>query len=71
MANYRCAGLADMAQAIVNGRNHRCSLEFSLHVVDVMTSILRSGEECRFIDLSSTCERPEFLGVNDARELMA
>ena len=51
--------------------NHRCSLEFSLHVVDVMTSILRSGEECSFIDLSSTCERPEFLGVNDARELMA
>jgi predicted dehydrogenase len=71
MANYRCAGLADMAQAIFDGRNHRCSLEFSLHVVDVMTSILRSGEECRFIDLSSTCERPEFLDVNAARELMA
>ena len=71
MANYRCAGLADMAQAILTGRKHRCSLEFSLHVVDVMTSILKSGEERRFIDLSSTCERPEFLDVNDARELMA
>ena len=27
LANYRTAGLADMAIAIVEGRPHRCSLE--------------------------------------------
>lgn len=70
-ANYRCAGLADMAQAIIAGRAHRCSLEFSLHVVDVMTSILRSGEEGKFIDISTTCERPAALGVDEARGLLA
>ncbi len=26
IANYRCAGLADMAQAIKTDRDHRCSL---------------------------------------------
>jgi len=70
VANYRCAGLADMAQAILNDRPHRCSLEFSTHVVDVMVSILRSGEERKFIDIASTCTRPEALGPDAARMLM-
>ena len=71
VANYRCAGLADMAQAILQDRPHRCSLEFSTHVVDVMVSILNSGEERRFIEIASTCERPAALGAEDARALMA
>ncbi len=71
IANYRCAGLADMAQAIKTDRDHRCSLEFSLHVVDVMTSILRSGEEQKFIEIETTCKRPEFLGVQEANGLLA
>ncbi len=44
MANYRGAGLADMAQAILKKRDARCSLERMLHVVEVMTAILKSGE---------------------------
>ena len=44
MANYRSAGLADMALAILAGRPHRCSLDAALHAVDVMTGILKSGE---------------------------
>ncbi len=69
-ANYRTAGLADMAQAILAGRPHRCSLEFALHVVDVMTSILASGEEGKFIDISTTCDQPAALGVADAQALL-
>ncbi|TIT48478.1 MAG: Gfo/Idh/MocA family oxidoreductase, partial [Mesorhizobium sp.] len=34
MANYRTAGLADMALAIAEGRPHRCSMELALHAVD-------------------------------------
>ena len=70
-ANYRTAGLADMAQAILEDRPHRCSLEFSLHVIDVMTSILKSGEQGQFLDVSTTCERPAALGIEEAKELMA
>ena len=46
-ANYRTAGLADMAMAIIEGRDARCSLDRALHGVDVMTSILKSGETRR------------------------
>ena len=71
LANYRTAGLADMAQALVEGRKHRCSLELAVHAVDVMTSILRAGEEGKWITLDTTCDRPEPLGPSEAAELLA
>ncbi|MGR3290318.1 MAG: Gfo/Idh/MocA family protein, partial [Paracoccaceae bacterium] len=70
IANYRTAGLADMAQAIAEGRQHRCSLEMALHSVDAMTSILKSGETGEFVTLTTTCERPAALSPDQARELM-
>lgn len=69
-ANYRCAGLADMAAAISEGRPHRCSIEFAMHVVEVMTAILDSGEQAAFIDLETTCSRPDALGPDAARALL-
>ena len=70
LANYRTAGLADMAQAHIAGREHRCSLERTLHGVDVMTSILKSGETGAFVTLTTTCTRPEALGIKDALALL-
>lgn len=70
-ANYRAAGLADMAQAILADRPHRCSLDFALHVVDVMTSILTSGEERRVIEIETTCARPDALDPDAAKGLLA
>ncbi len=69
-ANYRMAGLADMAAAIAEGRDHRCRLDLALHAVDVMTSILRAGEEGTVIRLNTTCARPEPLGATDAAALL-
>ena len=69
-ANYRTAGLADMAMAIIEGRDARCSLDRTLHGVDVMTSILKSGEEGRFIDLTTTCTQPAALGIEEALALL-
>jgi predicted dehydrogenase len=70
MANYRTAGLADMALAILDGRDARCSLERALHGVDVMVSILKSGEEGRFIELTTTCTQPAALGIEEAKALL-
>lgn len=70
-ANYRAAGLADLAAALVEGRPHRCALDMALHAVDVMTSVLRSGEAGTFVPLSSTCARPPALGPEEARALLA
>ena len=69
-ANYRTAGLADMAAAIIQGRDIRCSLERTLHALDVMTSILKSGEEGRFVEMTTTCTQPAALGVDEALALL-
>ena len=69
-ANYRAAGLADMAIAISEGREHRCSAELATHVVDVMVSILESGERGEFIDISTRCARPAPLGIDEAKALL-
>ena len=71
MANYRASGLADMALAIVEDRPHRCSLDLSLHVVDVMTGILKSGETGKFVAMQTTCERPEALSPAQAKAMLA
>ncbi|MDF1610386.1 Gfo/Idh/MocA family oxidoreductase [Hoeflea sp. YIM 152468] len=70
MANYRTAGLADMANAILDGRQHRCSLEFALHVVDVMTAILHSGQTGEFVRPTTSCEQPAPLGIEQAAALL-
>ncbi|MGL6208785.1 MAG: Gfo/Idh/MocA family protein [Paracoccaceae bacterium] len=70
LANYRTAGLADMAQAILTGRDARCSLERTLHGVEVMTACLKSGETGQFVTLETTCTRPAALGIAEAVALM-
>lgn len=70
MANYRTAGLADMALAIQADRPHRCSQELALHAIDVMTGMLISGETGKFVKMQTTCERPAALGIKDAKALL-
>ncbi|MDB6182273.1 Gfo/Idh/MocA family protein [Paracoccus fistulariae] len=70
-ANYRAAGLADMALAIVEDRPHRCNNSFALHVVDVMTAILKSGDSGAFVQITTSCDRPEALDPEQARALLA
>ena len=71
VADYRASGLADMALAIAEGRPHRCNDELALHVVEVMTAILQSGEEGRFVPMTTTCARPEALDPAAAAQLLA
>ncbi|MCC5974501.1 MAG: Gfo/Idh/MocA family oxidoreductase [Rubellimicrobium sp.] len=66
-ANWRCAGLADMAAAIDEGRPHRCGIDLAVHAVDVMVSILKAGAERRWVDMTTTCERPAALSAAAAR----
>lgn len=69
-ANYRCAGLADMATAIAEERPHRCSIDLAVHAVDVMTGILKAGEERRFVEMATTCDRPAALSPQQAQALL-
>jgi predicted dehydrogenase len=70
LANYRTAGLADMAVALIEGRDHRCSLDRTLHGVDIMTACLASGETGQFVTLTSTCTRPAALSPAEAQALL-
>jgi predicted dehydrogenase len=69
-ANYRGAGLADMAIAIAEGRPHRCNDDFATHVVEVMTAILEAGETGAVLTMTTTCSRPDVLGPDAARALL-
>jgi len=71
LANYRGAGLADMVAAISEGREHRCNDTLALHVVDIMTSALMSGEIGQAIELKTTCNRPAALDSDAAHRLLA
>lgn len=70
LANYRTAGLADMALALIEGREARCALERALHGIEVMTAILKSAETGAFVDLQTTCTRPAPLDAEAARALL-
>lgn len=69
-ANYRTAGLADMAQALIEGRPARCGLDRALHAIEVMTAILKSGETGGFVALTTSCSRPEALDPAAAQALL-
>ena len=70
VANYRSAGFADMIAAMSEGRAPRCSLDVSLHGVDVMTSILKAAETGSVVELTTTCKRPLPLSPDAARALL-
>jgi predicted dehydrogenase len=70
-ANYRGAGLSDMALAIAEDRPHRCNDTFAAHVVEVMSAILEAGETGKLMTMTTTCDRPEALDPDAARALMA
>jgi predicted dehydrogenase len=69
-ANYRCAGLSEMAQALQENRQHRCSLEMATHVVEVMTGILASAQDRSWKVMKTTCDRPAYLGPEQAAQLL-
>jgi predicted dehydrogenase len=68
--NYRGAGLADMMRAVAEGGDYRCSLDRSLHTVDVLTSILRAADEGKAVDIVTTCTQPAAFGIEDAKALL-
>ncbi len=58
VADYRIIGLLDMAAAIQQGRPHRASGELTTHVLEVLEAVGTAGAERRWVDLTTTCERP-------------
>ena len=55
--NSRGLGLSDMARAILQGGNYRCTGDFAAHCLEVMEAMDLSMESQKFIQLQSTCDR--------------
>ena len=61
LANYRGIGLADMINSIQQDQQTRCSLDLSLHVLEVMEGILVSAESKKSYFTKTVCEKPQIL----------
>jgi predicted dehydrogenase len=59
--NARGLGVREMAMAIREERPHRCSLELTTHVLDVLLSIEESARTGSTLPVPSRCERPPML----------
>jgi len=56
--NSRGIGLADMAYALLSGRQHRANGDMAYHVLDVMHGFLDASESGKHYVVPSTCIRP-------------
>ncbi len=55
----RGVGFLEMACAVRAGRTPRASAAFAFHVTEVMEAMLASSAKARFVDIESTCRRPD------------
>ncbi len=57
--NSRGLGPSEMADAIFENRENRANAELAVHVLDVIDHMLGSSEKGAFVQVTSTCKRPE------------
>jgi len=57
--NSRGIGVAEMAEALAEGRPHRASGDMALHVLEVMHSIHQAAASNRHMLLLTACNRPD------------
>ncbi len=66
--NSRGLGVADMAYALISGREFRANGELAYHVLDIMHGFHDASIENKHYKLNSTCKRPEPLPIGLNRE---
>ena len=69
-ANYRGVGLAEMAYCIKNKKKHRCNGELSLHVLDIIESIMIAARRKKRINIKSTCTLPKSFSSSEIRKIL-
>ena len=69
VANYRGIGLADMVNSIKERKKARCSIDLTLHVLEVMEGILISSEKSSIYTITTSCEKPEYLSEEEVKNL--
>jgi predicted dehydrogenase len=62
--NSRGIGLADMAEAIQEGRPHRANSDLTFHVLEIMHGFHIASEEGRHYKVTSSVDRPKLVEMN-------
>ncbi len=68
-ANYRGAGLSDLAMALREDRAHRANGQLALHVLEVMLAIVNAKPEDGPVEIVTSADQPELLSEGDADRL--
>ena len=69
-ANYRGVGLSEMAYSIENKRKHLCSGEISLHVLDIIISIMKAASSGKVQYINTFCVKPKKFSKLDIKKLL-
>ena len=67
-ANYRGAGLAEMAYCIQHKRANRCNGILSFHVLDIIQSIMIAAKTGKKQKIQSTCKIPKSFTLNEVKK---
>ena len=70
VANYRGIGLSDMVDNIKNKNKARCSIDLTLHVLEIMEGILLSSKDSSIYKNMTSCDRPNHLSESEINKLM-
>ena len=69
-ANYRGAGLAEMAYSIENKKVNKCNGELSLHVLDIIQSTMRACKTEISQLIKTTCKKLKPFSLKEVRKII-
>jgi predicted dehydrogenase len=69
-ANYRGAGLAEMAYSIQNKKINKCNGELSLHVLDIIQSTMKACKTNKPQVIKTTCKKPSLFLTKDIKKIL-
>jgi predicted dehydrogenase len=69
-ANYRGAGLAEMAYSIENKKINKCNGELSLHVLDIIQSTMKACKTNKPQVIKTTCKKPSLFKTKDIKKIL-
>ena len=70
IANYRGIGVSEMVDSIKNNRINRCNGELSLHVLDILDTIIKSAKEDKKLELRSSVSTIEYFSEEENFKLL-
>ena len=69
-ANYRGAGLAELAYSIENKKINKCNGELSLHVLDIIQSTMKACKTNKPQVIKTTCKKPSLFQTKDIKKIL-